>query len=83
GVFASPALTAVLVIGLGAIQIVVHMVFFLHMNTRSEEKFRRLVQGVSDYAIYMLDPTGNVSSWNFGAERIKGYRPQEIIGTHF
>ncbi|MGR9236399.1 PAS domain S-box protein (plasmid) [Rhizobium leguminosarum] len=50
---------------------------------QSEEQFRRLVQGVSDYAIYMLDPNGNVSSWNFGAERIKGYRPQEIIGRHF
>ncbi|MGO7133361.1 PAS domain S-box protein [Rhizobium leguminosarum] len=50
---------------------------------QSEEQFRRLVQGVSDYAIYMLDPVGNVSSWNFGAERIKGYRPQEIIGQHF
>ncbi|MBY5717570.1 PAS domain S-box protein [Rhizobium leguminosarum] len=50
---------------------------------QSEEQFRRLVQGVSDYAIYMLDPDGNVSSWNFGAERIKGYRPQEIIGRHF
>ncbi|MBP2448749.1 hybrid sensor histidine kinase/response regulator [Rhizobium leguminosarum] len=50
---------------------------------QSEEQFRRLVQGVSDYAIYMLDPDGNVSSWNFGAERIKGYRPKEIIGRHF
>jgi len=50
---------------------------------QSEEQFRRLIQGVSDYAIYMLDPEGNVSSWNFGAERIKGYRPQEIIGRHF
>ncbi|MBY2924626.1 PAS domain S-box protein [Rhizobium leguminosarum] len=50
---------------------------------QSEEQFRRLVQGVSDYAIYMLDPVGKVSSWNFGAERIKGYRPQEIIGQHF
>ncbi|MDF0696157.1 PAS domain S-box protein [Rhizobium sp. MC63] len=50
---------------------------------QSEEQFRRLVQGVSDYAIYMLDPNGNVSSWNFGAERIKGYRPDEIIGRHF
>ncbi|NNU64466.1 MULTISPECIES: PAS domain-containing sensor histidine kinase [unclassified Rhizobium] len=50
---------------------------------QSEEQFRRLVQGVSDYAIYMLDPHGHVSSWNFGAERIKGYRPQEIIGRHF
>ncbi|PDT18755.1 hybrid sensor histidine kinase/response regulator [Rhizobium sp. J15] len=50
---------------------------------QSEEQFRRLIQGVSDYAIYMLDPKGNVSSWNFGAERIKGYRPEEIIGRHF
>ncbi|EJZ19269.1 putative two component fused sensor/regulator transcriptional regulator [Rhizobium sp. Pop5] len=50
---------------------------------QSEEQFRRLIQGVSDYAIYMLDPEGNVSSWNFGAERIKGYRPGEIIGRHF
>ncbi|MDK4735267.1 PAS domain-containing sensor histidine kinase [Rhizobium sp. CNPSo 3490] len=54
-----------------------------HAIRQSEEQFRRLVQGVSDYAIYMLDPDGNVSSWNFGAERIKGYRPDEIIGRHF
>jgi PAS domain S-box-containing protein len=51
--------------------------------TRSEEQFRLLVQGVTDYAIYMLDATGNVSSWNAGAERIKGYRPAEVIGSHF
>jgi PAS domain S-box-containing protein len=50
---------------------------------RSEEQFRLLVQGVSDYAIYMLDPEGRISSWNSGAERIKGYRPEEIIGQHF
>jgi PAS domain S-box-containing protein len=50
---------------------------------RSEEQFRLLVQGVTDYAIYMLDPEGNVSSWNVGAQRIKGYTPQEIIGQHF
>ncbi|MBV8594147.1 MAG: PAS domain S-box protein [Caulobacteraceae bacterium] len=50
---------------------------------RTEEQFRLLVQGVTDYAIYMLDPTGRVSSWNAGAERIKGYRPDEIIGKHF
>jgi PAS domain S-box-containing protein len=50
---------------------------------RSEERFRLLVQGVIDYAIYMLDPEGRVSSWNAGAERIKGYRAQEIIGEHF
>jgi PAS domain S-box-containing protein len=50
---------------------------------QSEEQFRILVQGVTDYAIYMLDPEGNVSNWNAGAERIKGYRPDEIIGEHF
>ena len=49
----------------------------------SEQQFRLLVQGVSDYAIYMLDATGHVSNWNAGAERIKGYRPEEIIGHHF
>lgn len=50
---------------------------------RSEEQFRRLVQGVTDYAIYMLDPEGRVASWNAGAQRIKGYDPDEIIGEHF
>jgi PAS domain S-box-containing protein len=48
-----------------------------------EEQFRLLVQGVTDYAIYMLDLDGCVSSWNAGAKRIKGYRPEEIIGEHF
>ncbi|MFO1057109.1 MAG: PAS domain S-box protein [Dongiaceae bacterium] len=50
---------------------------------RSEEQFRLLVQGVTDYAIFMLDPAGRVASWNVGAERIKGYRPEEIVGEHF
>ena len=50
---------------------------------RSEEKFRLLVQGVTDYAIYMLDADGIVTNWNVGAERIKGYAPDEIIGKHF
>jgi PAS domain S-box-containing protein len=50
---------------------------------KSEEQFRLLVQGVSDYALYMLDPEGRVSSWNSGAQRIKGYAPDEIIGQHF
>jgi PAS domain S-box-containing protein len=50
---------------------------------RSEEQFRLLVQSVTDYAIYMLDPEGRVSSWNPGAYRIKGYLPAEIIGQHF
>jgi PAS domain S-box-containing protein len=48
-----------------------------------DEQFRLLVQGVADYAIYMLDPHGNVASWNLGAQRIKGYAPGEIIGQHF
>ena len=48
-----------------------------------ERRFRILVQGVTDYAIYMLDPKGRVANWNAGAERIKGYAPDEIIGEHF
>ena len=49
----------------------------------SEERFRLLVNGVEDYAIFMLDPTGYVVSWNTGAERIKGYKAEEIVGRHF
>ena len=49
----------------------------------SERRFRILVQGVTDYAIYMLDPDGRVTNWNAGAERIKGYSPVDIIGEHF
>jgi len=49
----------------------------------SEERFRLLVQGVSDYAIYMLSPEGVVNNWNVGAQRIKGYSEQEIVGQHF
>ncbi len=47
------------------------------------EQFRRLVEGVTDYAIYMLDTDGSVASWNAGAQRIKGYSPEEIIGRSF
>ena len=50
---------------------------------RSEERFRLLVETVQDYAIYMLDPNGIVTSWNVGAEHIKGYRTEEIVGQHF
>ncbi|MBA1245158.1 hybrid sensor histidine kinase/response regulator [Pseudomonas japonica] len=50
---------------------------------RSEQQFRLLVQGVVDYAIYMLDPTGVITNWNAGAQRIKGYLPEEVIGRHF
>ena len=49
----------------------------------SEERFRLLVQGVTDYAIYMLSPEGVVTNWNAGAERIKGYKADEVVGTHF
>ncbi len=48
----------------------------------SEERFRLLVEGVTDYAIFMLDPSGHIVSWNAGAEHIKGYRAEEIIGKH-
>jgi PAS domain S-box-containing protein len=50
---------------------------------RSEERFRLLVEGVTEYAIFMLDPNGRVSTWNSGAERIKGYTAGDIIGQHF
>ena len=49
----------------------------------SEERFRLLVQGVTDYAIYMLSPHGVITNWNAGAERIKGFRESEVIGMHF
>lgn len=49
----------------------------------SEERFRLLVEGVQDYAIFMLDPEGVVASWNSGAERIQGYTASEIMGRHF
>ncbi|MDP9073561.1 MAG: PAS domain S-box protein [Actinomycetota bacterium] len=50
---------------------------------RSEERFRLLVEGVADHAIFMLDPSGHVVTWNDGAERIKGWRPAAILGRHF
>ena len=50
---------------------------------RSEERFRLLVEAVEDYAIFMLDPSGHVASWNSGAQRSKGYAADEIIGQHF
>ncbi|MEW5685154.1 MAG: PAS domain S-box protein [Pseudomonadota bacterium] len=49
----------------------------------SERRFRMLVEGVTDYAIFMLDPNGMVTNWNRGAERIKGYAAGEIVGQHF
>ncbi|MEM5439951.1 PAS domain S-box protein [Paraburkholderia diazotrophica] len=49
----------------------------------SERRFRLLVEGVTDYAIFMLSPEGHVTNWNLGAARIKGYEAREVIGTHF
>lgn len=49
----------------------------------SERGFRLLVHGVVDYAIFMLSPTGHITNWNTGAERIKGYRAEQVVGTHF
>ena len=50
---------------------------------RSEQRFQLLVEAVRDYAIFMLDPEGHVATWNRGAERIKGYKASDIIGSHF
>jgi PAS domain S-box-containing protein len=50
---------------------------------RSEERLRLLIEGVREYAIFMLDPNGRVVTWNVGAERIKGYKASDIIGQHF
>jgi len=57
----------------------------LHVEAlrQSEERFRLLIEGVRDYAIYMLDPMGTIQSWNSGAELIKGYTSQEVVGKHF
>ena len=49
----------------------------------SEQSYRLLLKGVRDYAIYMLDAEGRVRSWNEGAQRIKGYSADEIVGRHF
>ncbi len=50
---------------------------------QSEERIRLMIESVNDYAIFMLDPDGRVASWNPGAERLKGYTAQEIVGRHF
>ncbi len=50
---------------------------------QSQEQFRLLVNGVTDCAIYMLSTEGVITNWNLGAQRIKGYAPEEIVGAHF
>src|SRR3978361_739518 len=52
-------------------------------STQHGGRFRMLIEAVTDYAIYMLDPEGVVSSWNSGARRLKGYQESEILGEHF
>src|SRR4051812_18888312 len=49
----------------------------------AEERFRLLVESISDYAIFMLDPDGHIATWNAGAQRLKQYTADEIIGQHF
>ncbi len=53
------------------------------MVRQSGEPFRLLVESVKDYAIFILDPEGYIATWNLGAEMIKGYKADEIIGKHF
>jgi PAS domain S-box-containing protein len=55
----------------------------LEQLRRSEERFRLIVEGIKDYAIFLLDPDGRVLTWNSGAQLIKGYTSSEIIGQHF
>ncbi|WP_145652979.1 hybrid sensor histidine kinase/response regulator [Pseudoduganella lurida] len=50
---------------------------------QSEQHFRLLVQGVTDYALYMLSPLGEITNWNIGAQRIKGFSQEEVVGTHY
>eukprot|EP01030_Chromulinospumella_sphaerica_P029986 gene29985-30474_t len=52
-------------------------------ETTGLDPYRLLIDSITDYAIYMLDPTGKVVSWNPGAERFKGYKACEIVGQHF
>src|SRR5512140_1755194 len=55
----------------------------INKNAENDQLFRLFVESVRDYALFMLDPGGHVATWNIGAERIKGYRADEIIGRHF
>lgn len=57
--------------------------FVTTLADAAADPFRLLVEGVKDYGIFMLDPAGNVASWNPGAEKSKGYKAAEIIGQHF
>src|SRR5262245_6169791 len=79
-------LLALLVMALGAYELIKafrNMRRSAEEQRLSEEQFRRFVAGVTDYAFYTMDPEGRVTSWNAGAERIKGYAAREILGRSF
>src|ERR1051326_1847745 len=52
-------------------------------NLQEDERFRLLIESIKDYAVFMLEPDGRVATWNRGAQMIKGYTADEIIGEHF
>lgn len=86
GVIVFGNIVAALLLGAAAFAIFQEMSRRSHLERelhRSEERFRLMVSSVKEYAILMLDPNGYVVNWNAGAERIKGYGSQEIIGQHF
>jgi PAS domain S-box-containing protein len=68
---------------IAALQQRLHVLEHERALRESEQRFRLLVEAVRDYAIFMLDPQGSVTTWNIGAQRIKGYQASEIIGQHF
>lgn len=67
----------------GTVQDITYRKLLERSVSEHEERFRVLVEGTRDYAIFMLDPKGHILTWNLGAQRIKGYEPDEIVGRHF
>ncbi len=81
---ASVVVTAFVILGMTVFSAAIDRWSRMHAAVReSEERFRLLVENVDDYAIYTLDPNGNVASWNHGAERLEQYQRAEIVGRHF
>jgi PAS domain S-box-containing protein len=75
---------AIMAMGVGVALVAFHRIRRAESaRSSSEQRFRLLVDGVADHAIYTLDPKGNVADWNAGAERIKGYKAEDIVGHHF
>jgi len=83
--FAGVSAVTLLVLGVAVLTASIERRFSVQklQLSASETRYQLLVNGVKDYAIFMLTSEGNVTSWNPGAERTKGYRPEEIIGRHF